>query len=155
MLNDLESCYWRYNSAMELVNMIVMYINNNASDFLNQHHYMCLCEPFFTIIICRELKCVAEIDKFHTMLAWAKYFIRRQRQAKGRVTDDLRSVMDRLSQDLKLHKISPNDLIKIVQPSQTIANDRIIAALTYHANADRRRSSGEKVRPSLSSDDSL
>lgn len=84
MLNDLEECYWRYNSAMELVNMIVQFINNNAAEFLRSHHYLPLCEPFFTIIICRELKTVAEIDKFQAMLAWAKYYLRKQRSPKGR-----------------------------------------------------------------------
>ncbi|XP_014664555.1 PREDICTED: uncharacterized protein LOC106806909 [Priapulus caudatus] len=151
MLNDLEECYWRYNSAMELVNMIIQFINNNAAEFLDNRHYLPLCEPFFTIIICRELRTVSEIEKFQSMLAWAKYYLRRQRHPKGRASEDLKTIMDRLSQDLKLHKISPNDLIKVVRPSMCIDADRIVAALTYLSNSDPHRSRCS----SLSSEDSL
>ena len=47
------------------------------------------------------------------MLKWAKNHIRKQSYAnKVEAKVDFRACMERLSRDLKLYKISPNDLIK-------------------------------------------
>ena len=54
-----------------------------------------------------------EIHKFEAMLKWAKNHIRQQSYAnKVEAKVDFRACMERLSRDLKLYKISPNDLIK-------------------------------------------
>ena len=47
------------------------------------------------------------------MLKWAKNHIRKQSYSnKVEAKIDFRACMERLSRDLKLYKISPNDLIK-------------------------------------------
>lgn len=43
--------------------------------------------------------------------------------------------MERLARDLKLHRISPQELIKIVLPSKAIKNERILETLMYQANS--------------------
>lgn len=47
--------------------------------------------------------------------------------------------MDRLTRDLKLHRISPQELIKIVLPSKAIKNERILETLMYQANSGMYR----------------
>ena len=54
-----------------------------------------------------------EIHKFEAMLKWAKHFVKRQGYTdKFDAKVDFRNCMDRLSRDLKLYRISPQDLIK-------------------------------------------
>ena len=43
--------------------------------------------------------------------------------------------MERLTRDLKLHRISPQELIKIVLPSKAIKNEKILETLMYQANS--------------------
>ena len=54
-----------------------------------------------------------EIHKFEAMLKWAKHFVKKQGYTdKFDAKVDFRNCMDRLSRDLKLYRISPQDLIK-------------------------------------------
>ena len=47
---------------------------------------------------------------------------------------EFRCCMDRLTKDLRLYKISPQDLIKIVLPSKAIKNEKILETLNIQAN---------------------
>lgn len=47
--------------------------------------------------------------------------------------------MERLARDLKLHRISPQELIKIVLPTKAIKNERILETLMYQANSGMYR----------------
>ena len=47
--------------------------------------------------------------------------------------------MERLSRDLKLYRISPQDLIKTVLPSKAIKNERILETLMFQANSGMYR----------------
>ena len=74
------------------------------------------------------------------MLKWAKNHIKKQSYAnKVEAKIDFRACMDRLSRDLKLYKISPNDLIKTVLPSKAIKNERILETLMFQANSGMYR----------------
>ena len=56
---------------------------------------------------------VPEIHKFEAMLKWAKHYVKKQGYTdKFDAKVDFRNCMDRLSRDLKLYRISPQDLIK-------------------------------------------
>ena len=56
---------------------------------------------------------VPEIHKFEAMLKWAKHYVKKQGYTdKLDAKVDFRNCMDRLSRDLKLYRISPQDLIK-------------------------------------------
>lgn len=55
--------------------------------------------------------------------------------AKTDAKVEFRCIMDRLARDLKLHRISPQELIKIVLPSKAIKNERILETLMYQANS--------------------
>lgn len=52
---------------------------------------------------------------------------------------EFRCIMERLARDLKLHRISPQELIKIVLPSKAIKNERILETLMYQANSGMYR----------------
>lgn len=51
--------------------------------------------------------------------------------------------MERLTRDLKLHRITPNELIKIVLPTKAIKNERILETLMYQANSGIYRINGK------------
>lgn len=59
--------------------------------------------------------------------------------AKTDAKVEFRCIMERLARDLKLHRISPQELIKIVLPSKAIKNERILETLMYQANSGMYR----------------
>jgi len=65
------------------------------------------------MVMSRNLE-VAEIRKFEAMLAWARYKIRsRPSTSKVDAKVEFKCTMERLARDLKLYRISPQDLIKV------------------------------------------
>lgn len=59
--------------------------------------------------------------------------------AKTDAKVEFRCIMERLARDLKLHRISPQELIKVVLPSKAIKNERILETLMYQANSGMYR----------------
>jgi RAP1 GTPase activating protein 1 len=54
------------------------------------------------------------IFRFEAMLKWAKYRVNNKRYSdKTDAKIEFRCCMDRLTRDLKLYRISPQDLIKV------------------------------------------
>lgn len=85
------------------------------------------------LIMCRNLE-IPEVRKFEAMLAWTKH------KVKTKKTDaklEFKCTMERLTRDLKLHRISPQELIKIVLPSKAIKNEKILETLMYQANSGK------------------
>lgn len=65
------------------------------------------------MVMSRNLE-VAEIRKFEAMLAWARHKIRsRPAASKIDAKMEFKCTMERLARDLKLYRISPQDLIKV------------------------------------------
>ena len=137
----LDIFFQRYCAALELVNMILAFIETRALSIFNNIHFLDMSESMVTMIMSRNLEVskyyhdcqgfvkgeeifglvflrsssfqVPEIHKFDAMLRWAKNHIRKQSYSnKVEAKIDFRACMERLSRDLKLYKISPNDLIK-------------------------------------------
>lgn len=139
MLNSLENYYWRYTSAAELVNMIIIFTEGRPHAVFQMADFLNLSESMVQMIMCRELD-ITEIRKFEAMLAWANNRVA-QKQSASKVNERLefRCIMDRLTRDLKLQKISPQDLIKIVLPSKAVKNERILETLMLQANSGMYR----------------
>ncbi|XP_011882634.1 PREDICTED: uncharacterized protein LOC105570208 isoform X2 [Vollenhovia emeryi] len=133
MLCALENYYWRYTSASELVNMILAFIETRAELLFNHSDFVTLSESMVQMIMCRGLE-LAEVKKFEAMLNWAKHRIK-TKSTKIDAKVEFKCIMDRLSRDLKLHKITPQELIRIVLPSKVIKNERILETLMYQANS--------------------
>lgn len=74
MLNMLENYYWRYNSASELVNAILTYIDARAAQLFSRKEFLDLSESMFQMILGRDLN-ISEVSKFQVMLQWANYKI--------------------------------------------------------------------------------
>ncbi|XP_076659669.1 rap GTPase activating protein radish [Halictus rubicundus] len=132
MLCTLENYCWRYTSAMDLVNMILAFIETRASQLFKHSGFLTLSESMVQMVMCRDLE-VDEIVKFEAMLNWANNRIK----TKAKVIDpkmEFKGIMERLSKDLKLYRISPQELIRIVLPSHAIRNERILETLMYQAN---------------------
>ncbi|XP_003698431.2 uncharacterized protein LOC100869689 [Apis florea] len=134
MLSALENYCWRYTSASELVNMILAFIETRAYQLFQSPDFLTLSESMVQMIMCRGLE-VGEIRKFEAMLEWAKNRIKDRKSTKVDPKVEFKRIMDRLSRDLKLHRITPQELIRIVLPSKAIKNERILETLMYQANS--------------------
>ncbi|XP_076247630.1 rap GTPase activating protein radish [Calliopsis andreniformis] len=133
MLCALENYCWRYTSASELVNMILAFVETRAYQLFQNPDFLTLSESMVQMIMCRSLE-VGEIKKFEAMLNWAKHKIE-TKSAKVDAMVEFKCIMERLSKDLKLYRITPQELIRIVLPSKAIKNERILETLMYQANS--------------------
>jgi hypothetical protein len=66
------------------------------------------------MIMCRNLD-VPEVCKFEAMLGWARNKIRMKSSSKMDSKLEFKCIMERLARDLKLYRISPQELIKVCQ----------------------------------------
>jgi len=139
MLILLENYYWRYTSASELVNMILLFVETRAYQVFQCPDFLSLSESIVQMIMARNLE-APEVRKFEAMLQWAKHKIR-TRAVTSRIDAkiEFRCTMERLTRDLRLYRISPQDLIKIVLPSKAMKNERILETLMFQANSGMYR----------------
>ncbi|KAG8186607.1 hypothetical protein JTE90_019929 [Oedothorax gibbosus] len=135
MLNMLENYYWRYNSASELVSAILSYIDSRAAQLFSRREYLDLSESMFQMILGRDLN-LSEVSKFEVMLQWANYKIEMSSNIDPR---ELERIMSRLTRDLKLQKIPPQELIRVILPTKTISNQRILETLLLQADTGMYR----------------
>ncbi|KAK0158596.1 hypothetical protein PV328_009575 [Microctonus aethiopoides] len=133
MLCALENYYWRYTSASELVNMILAFVETRAYQLFQSPHFLTLSESMVQTIMCRGLE-VVEIRKFEAMHNWAKHRCK-SKSSKVDANHEFSCIMERLSKDLKLYRITPQELIRIVLPSKAIKNERILETLMFQANS--------------------
>ncbi|EEB14429.1 rap GTPase-activating protein, putative [Pediculus humanus corporis] len=138
MLCSLENYYWRYTSASELVNMILAFVETRAHQLFQASDFLTLSESMVQMVMCRNLE-VPEVRKFEAMLAWAKNKIRTKTSSKVDARLEFKCIMERLARDLKLYRITPQELIKIVLPSKAIKNERILETLMFQANSGMYR----------------
>ncbi|XP_033611251.1 uncharacterized protein LOC111874180 isoform X2 [Cryptotermes secundus] len=138
MLCSLENYYWRYTSASELVNMILAFVEGRSHQLFQVQDFLTLSESMVQMIMSRTLE-VPEVCKFEAMLGWARHKIRTKTSSKMDAKLEFRCTMERLSRDLKLYRISPQDLIKIVLPTKAIKNERILDTLMFQANTGMYR----------------
>jgi hypothetical protein len=76
--------------------------------------FLTLSESMVQMIMCRNLD-VPEVCKFEAMLGWARHKIRTKTSSKLDAKLVFTCVMERLARDLKLYRISPQELIKVCQ----------------------------------------
>ncbi|KAF5272572.1 hypothetical protein FQR65_LT04911 [Abscondita terminalis] len=138
MLCSLENYYWRYTSASELVNMILAFVETRAYALFQTAEFLTLSESMVQMIMCRNLE-VPEVRKFEAMLSWARHKIRTKTSSKLDAKLEFKCIMERLARDLKLYRISPQELIKVVLPSKAIKNERILETLMFQANSGMYR----------------
>ncbi|XP_039293776.1 uncharacterized protein LOC111044358 [Nilaparvata lugens] len=138
MLCSLENYYWRYTSASELVNMILAFVETRAHQLFVTSDFLTLSESMVQMIMCRNLE-VPEVRKFEAMLGWARHRIRTKTSSKLDAKVEFKCIMERLARDLKLYRISPQELIKVVLPSKAIKNERILETLMFQANSGMYR----------------
>ncbi|XP_066145390.1 uncharacterized protein rsh isoform X3 [Euwallacea fornicatus] len=138
MLCSLENYYWRYTSASELVNMILAFVETRAYALFQSPEFLNLSESMVQMIMCRNLE-IPEIRKFESMLSWARHKIRTKTSSKLDAKLEFKCIMERLARDLKLYRISPQELIKVVLPSKAIKNERILETLMFQANSGMYR----------------
>ncbi|XP_043201760.1 uncharacterized protein LOC122370333 [Amphibalanus amphitrite] len=138
MLGALENYYWRYTSASELVNMILAFIETRAAQVFQSADFLGLSESMVQMIMSRNLE-TPEIRKFEVMLQWTKHKVRTKAPNRVDARIEFKCTMERLTRDLKLYRISPQELIKIVLPSKAIKNERILETLMFQANSGMYR----------------
>ncbi|KAM7315517.1 uncharacterized protein ISCGN_005300 [Ixodes scapularis] len=130
MLNVLDNYYWRYTSATELVNMILQFVDTRAVALFSRQEFLELSESMFQSIIGRELN-IPEVYKFEIMLRWATHHVTTVTRPDPQ---ELQCTMSRLTRELKLHLIPPQELIKVVLPTRTISHEQILETLLYQAD---------------------
>lgn len=64
------------------------------------------------MIMCRNLE-IPEVRKFEAMLGWARHKIKTKTSSKMDAKLEFKCIMERLTRDLKLYRISPQELIKV------------------------------------------
>lgn len=134
MLISLENYYWRYTSASELVNMILTFVESKAEALLDMPDFLTLSESMVQMIMARDLQ-VPEVRKFDTMLAWAECKVDKMKANPNiDVNLEFRCIMERLTRDLNLCKISPSELITVVLPTKSLRNERIMETLMIQAH---------------------
>uniref|UniRef100_A0A1A9W2Z0 Rap-GAP domain-containing protein n=1 Tax=Glossina brevipalpis TaxID=37001 RepID=A0A1A9W2Z0_9MUSC len=155
MLITLENYYWRYTSASELVNMILSFVENKAHALFKCSEFLNISESMVQMIMCRELQC-PEIRKFEAMLAWAKHKVAKMKNHPSKDTQfEFECIMDRLTRDLNLCRISPSELLSIVLPSKALKNERIMETLMMQVNLGTYRMQElDEYRQQLRSQDS-
>lgn len=134
MLISLENYYWRYTSASELVNMILSFVENKAHALFKCPEYLNLSESMVQMIMNRELQ-TPEIRKFEAMLMWAKNKVAKMKNHPNKDTQfEFECIMERLTRDLNLCRISPSELLTVVLPSKALKNERIMETLMMQVN---------------------
>lgn len=137
MLISLENYYWRYTSASELVNMILAFVETRAYALFQCPEFLSLSESMVQMIMVRNLE-IPEVRKFEAMLAWSRHKVRTKASCKDAKVE-FKCTMERLARDLKLYRITPQELIRVVLPTKTIKNERILETLMYQANSGMYR----------------
>ncbi|KAH8289268.1 hypothetical protein KR054_002748, partial [Drosophila jambulina] len=134
MLISLENYYWRYTSASELVNMILSFVESKAHALFKCPEFLHLSESMVQMIMCRELQ-TPEIRKFEAMLAWAQHKVGKLKNHPNKDTQfEFECIMERLTRDLNLCRISPSELLTVVLPSKSMKNERIMETLMVQVN---------------------
>lgn len=134
MLISLENYYWRYTSASELVNMILSFVESKAHSLFKCPEFLNLSESMVQMIMCRELQ-TPEIRKFEAMLAWAQHKVAKLKNHPNKDTQfEFECIMERLTRDLNLCRISPSELLTVVLPSKSMKNERIMETLMVQVN---------------------
>lgn len=129
MLISLENYYWRYTSASELVNMILSFVENKAHALFKMPEFLQLSESVIQMIMSRDLQ-IPEIRKFEAMVMWARHKIERTKcNPNFDKQFEFECIMERLSRDLELCRISPKELLNIVLPSKSLKNEKILETL--------------------------
>lgn len=119
----------------------------------------------FTSLISRSTVRISEVTKFRMMYKWSTFKVATQLKLEGRLEGEnvcgeeeerelIRTIMNRVTRDLKLHKIPPPELIKVrsslsffitylitenvlqyVLPTKMIHHDRMLQTLLYQVDS--------------------
>lgn len=115
--------------------MILAFIETRAYQLFKHPDFLKLSESMVQMIMCRSLE-VGEIKKFEAMLEWAKNRVKDKKSSKVDPKVEFKCIMERLSRDLKLHRITPQDLIKVNRLINTSRNPSIN---TSNENSNKNR----------------
>lgn len=91
--------------------MILAFIETRAYQLFQNPGFLTLSESMVQMIMCRGLE-VGEIKKFEAMLNWANHRIK-TKTSKENAKSEFTCIMERLCRDLKLHRITPHELIRV------------------------------------------
>lgn len=90
--------------------MILAFVETRAFQLFQSPDFLSLSESMVQMIMNRGLE-VVEIKKFEAMLRWAKNRIKNKSETEASI--EFKGIMERLSKDLKLYRITPQELIKV------------------------------------------
>ena len=135
---------------MQLVNALFKYIDPRAARLFTRAEFLRLSEPMLMSILCRPNAALSESLRFQAIARWTQYQIDpmsnvqqlstwRPAEVMDRLTEKQRiyfkDVMNRLACDVKLRRIPPYDLIRLVLPCKVWTNQAIVKTLLLQADA--------------------
>ena len=159
-----NSCF--YITAMQLLDSIYDYIDPYGNDFLSRTEYLELHESVLTTILSRKTFQASELKKFQAMHAWARNQVQTKWEEKQKLhrqqsselqekiveheqpmelvqnadeaESEYRNLMIRLNKvvNIKLDKISSEDLVKVVLPTKVFSNDKIFEVMADESRND-------------------
>ena len=137
VVRGLEPYFGQHPAARRLFESVVApYIESNASDILSSPGLATLNETALQLIYQCKLGS-DETLKFRAAAAWAEAEASRRQNGDSTLADineTTRSLLTPLVKDLILHRMPPSDLMKLVKPSGSIPNERIMMALAFQVD---------------------
>lgn len=164
MMNALyqNSCF--YQTAMQLLDAIYDFIDPQAMEFLSKPEYLELYESVFTTLLSRKTLQATELKKFQAMDEWARHQVTLKQQRKQQVQSlnqqeqeksvelieysaqtnrpeldaEYKNLMLRLNKEvnIKLDKITNDDLVKVVLPTKVFSNDKVFNVMSDESRLD-------------------
>jgi len=112
--------------------MILSFVETRAYQLFQNPDFLTLSESMVQMIMNRSLE-VLEIKKFEAMLNWAKHKVK-TKSSKVDAKVEFKCIMERLSRDLKLYRITPHELIRVRIQRDTKMYENVQAILQYNIN---------------------
>ena len=137
VVRGLEPYFGQHPAARRLFDATVIpYIEANPNEVLSCPGLATLGETSLQLIYQCKLGS-DETMKFRAAASWAEAEAGRRHNGESttvEVTETARQLLTPLVKDLILHRMPPADLMKLVKPSGSIPNDRIMMALAYQVD---------------------
>ena len=127
--------------AIELEPILYNYIRLNADKVLLEATVTMLSKSQLIRVFCLEGLQIAEINKFHAALVWAKAHLRRNRNDSA----SLQSVFSPFLNSIKLTKIPIQSLVDEVRRSRVVPERMLAHACTYNEFKESFQLTRQKV----------
>lgn len=126
ILTKLEK-YLSFAVAKKMIVQCLEFVDNNAYSILTSKEFLDLSENMVHLVLRREDSDVDEIVKVKAAFAWGEL----NTKSNG---PDFKTLVTPLVKHVKLHLIDPQEIMKIIVPSEVFDTDKVMTALAYQVD---------------------